>query len=286
VNEFNYVCDDQVLRIYYPRDEADIRPAVPSGVTGSLFPPPQDDMFFQGALGSGATAFGYSSFNTAIPIGRLISLCKQSQVTYDEATGYCIAGTAPDGTVQKVWFDPKTGFQVRRMLFEQSGEALDANRFRHNRRVLRSRFGFSESATVSSISFEIRNVQTEAWKDTFVITGLETLRTINASDGSKSVERTVHTLTDWDLDPKFNKDSFQPILPVPEGTNIKVDDAETLNHYYHNGRIELAINKQTVDKLQRVELARRSQTPAIQWVWAIVATVLGLAWWKMRSGSN
>ncbi len=282
-NEFNYVCNDQVLQIFYPHETFDVRPDAPRAVNGRLSPQPVDEYFVHHTMGHAAIAFGLTSFLSPIPIARLISISRNGPVTKDDL-GYRIEGTAPDGTRHKVWFDPQASFIVRKLVFEQTGEVLNDNRFQHNRRVLSSRFGFSEKALVNSVTFEIRNVQVVPWKNMHVITGLETTKTVTATDGTKSVERTSHSLTDWNLDPDFSDPaSFRPLLPVPDGSRVFVQDTPSLEYAYKGDHIELAVHKKTVESLEHVKLPSRPDAPRMQWIWAAVSAVLAVAWWRLRA---
>ena len=286
VNEFNYVCAQQVLEIYYPHEMPKVRPAIPGAVRGRLSPQLTDEFFVLDAMGNAAIAFGFTTFPSPVPITKLISLDKNPAVTKDDF-GYLVEGTAPDGTRQKIWFVPQSSYMVGRLRFEQSGEILNDNRFQHNRRVLKSRYAFDDKAVVESVVFEISNIQFAAVKDVHVITALETTKTITATDGTKAVERTSHTLTDWDLEPDFSDPaSFQPQLSIPEDFRVHVEDTPSLGYTYQGGRIQLAINEKTVDSLQKVKLPTRPTPPRVQWIWIVTAAGFGLAWWRIRSRSE
>jgi hypothetical protein len=283
VNEFNYVCDDQVLQIFYPHDDLKGRPAVPQVVNGRLAPQSDDEYFVHGAMGNAAIAFGLTTSVTPIPVAKLIAMSRNEPVVKD-AHGYRIEGISPDGTRHKIWFDPDSSYLVSKLTFEQFGEALKDNRFQHNRRVLQARYGFSEKAIVDSVVFEILDMRVAPWNGTHVITSLNTVKTISSVDGAKAVERTSHVLTNWDLNPEFSEPtSFEPRLPVPDGTRVLVEDTPSLEYSYTDGRIVLAVNKKTVKDLDKVALPKRPTRPGGQWIWAVVAGVLGLAWWRIRS---
>ena len=281
VNEFNYVCDEQALEIFYPH-EASVRTAVPRGVSGRLSPEKEDEHFVQIAMGNAGVAFGKAPFTGSIALTDLISLGKNEVVVSDDI-GRRIEGTAPDGSFFKIWFDPDASFTVKKLTIEQSGQAVSENRFQYNRRVLKARYGFSEKAVVKSAIVELHKVEVMPWKDTHLITSLEVTKTITAEDGSKAIERTAHTLTNWNLEPDFSDPaSFQPRLPVPEGVRVLVSDTPSLEYSYQQGKIDLAINHRTVGLLEKVELPRHSAPPSLQWIWGLVAAVLGIAWWRMR----
>lgn len=284
-NEVNYVCADQVLEIFYPHEKFEIRPDVPQAVNGRLAQQTDDEFFVPQVMGHAAMALGMTMFLSPIPVARLISLGKNGPLTRDEY-GYRVDGTLPDGTRYKIWFDPDKSFVICRMVFEQSGETLGDNRFQRNRRVLNKRFGFPEKAVISSVVFEIDNVRLEPWKDTHVITALESRKTTTSAEGAKSIERTIHKLKDWNLDPDFSDPaSFQPRLPVPEGIRVMVRDTPSLEYNYRNGKIELAVHEKTVESLEDVKLPSRPTAPRVQWLWGIVAVILAVTWWKMRSNA-
>jgi hypothetical protein len=218
-----------------------------------------------------------------MPIAALVSLSKNGPITKDEF-GYHVEGSAPDGTKHHIWFDPESSFVVRKLKFEQSGEALKDNRFQHNRRVLTARYGFAEKAVVETVTFEIHDVKVEPWQDTHVVTALETTKTVTATDGTKFVERTSHTLKDWNLDPDFSKpESFQPLLPVADGSRVLVQDTASLEYWYKDGKIELKVLEKTIAPLKETTIPPRPTAPRVQWIWAIVAGGLGLAWWRLRA---
>lgn len=282
-NEFNYVCDGQTLEIYYPHDKFDVRPAAPKGVSARLSPQKEDDFFIPNTMGRAALAFGVTTFPGTIPLYELISFCKNSPPVKDEI-GYLIAGAAPDGTRHKIWFDPDASFVIRRLIFEQSGETLSDNRYQYNRRVLTTRYGFAEKAVVNSVVLEINNVKVAPWQDSHVITGLDATKTTFATDGTKAVEQTIHTLTDWNLAPDFSDaSSFQPRLPIPEGYRVLVNDTPSLEYIYGDGKVQLAIHEKTLEKLETVELPQRPSRPRVQWAWAAVTALLSFIWWKLRS---
>ena len=282
VNEFNYVCADQALEIYFPHGDDGVRPALPSAVIGRLSRGEKDEFFVQNALGSSAVAFGQTTFLTTIPVVKLISLFKNCLVTRDES-GYCVNGTTPDGTRHKIWFDPQSSFVIRRQTFEQSGETLNDNRFQFNREVLKSKYAFPERAVVNSVRYELRTT-IGPWRDTHVITAVEAIKTIAATDGSTATEHVSHTLTDWNLDPDFSDaSSFRPLLPLPTVARTQVQDTPSLEYIYKDGKIELTIHKGTVRELENVRLPGRPTAPRVQWIWAAVSAVLATAWWRLRA---
>lgn len=282
-NEFNYVCNGQALEIYYPHDTFDVRPGAPKGVSARLSPQKEDDFFIQNTMGRAALAFGVTTFPGTIPLYELISLCKNDPPVKDEI-GYLVAGAAPDGTRHKIWFDPDASFVIRRLIFEQSGETLSDNRYQYNRRVLTTRYGFAEKAVVNSVVLEINNVTVVPRQDSHVITGLEATKTTFASDGTKAVEQTIHTLTDWDLAPDFSApSSFQPRLPIPEGYRVLVNDTPSLEYIYADSKVQLAVHENTLKQLETVQLPQRLGRPRVQWGWAAVTAMLALIWWKLRS---
>lgn len=282
-NEFNYVCNGQSLEIYYPHEKFDVRPKAPKGVSARLSAQKEDEFFIPNTMGRAALAFGVTTFPGTIPLHELIAICKSNPLIKDEI-GYLISGVGPDGTRHKIWFDPDASFVIRRLIFEQSGEALGDNRFQHNRRVLKARYGFAEKAVVNSVVLEISNVTVAPCQGSHVITGLDATKTTYATDGTKAVEQTSHTLTDWDLAPDFSAaSSFQPRLPIPDGYRVLVNDTPSLEYIYADGKVQLAIHEEMLKKLETVQLPQRPSQPRIQWAWAAVTAALSLVWWKIRS---
>jgi len=286
VNEFNYVCDDQVLQIFWPREKFDTRPELPSSVIGKLSQQADDEYFVQNVMGHGAIAFGMTTFLTPISISKLISLSKTDPVPFMES-GYCVDGTAPDGTRYKIWFDPNASFIVRRMTFEQSGNTLNDNRFQYNRRVLKSVFGFPEKAVVNSVLLDLRVTGVEPRDGTYLLTAVETTKTILAEDGTKAVEQSTHTLTDWNLnldvtDPEL----FRPQLPLRDGSRVLIRDTPSLEYIYKDGKIQLAINKKMVESLEQIEIPSRPTPSRMTWVWGVVSVILAIAWWRLRANSD
>lgn len=286
-NEFNYLRDGHVLRIYFPHEKFRQRQAKASAINGRLSKESDDEMFVHSVLGGAAVAFGVTTFPNLIPVSKLVSSSQDARITKDEF-GYCVSGAAKDGTRHMVWFDPAASFLVTRMRFEQTGATLNENRFQYNRRILSARHGISEKSIVNSVVFEVRGVKFAPWKDTHVLTNLETLKTISTSDGAKATEHMVYALTDWNLDPDFSDESsFKPMLPVPEGSRVFIEETPSLEYAYINGKIELAVNEALVGELEHVPMvANRPATSRMQWVWGAVSTILGLVWWRIRSSSG
>lgn len=186
-NEFNYLCDGHVLRIYFPHERFRQRQAKASAINGRLSKESDDEMFVYNVLGGAAVAFGVTTFPSQIPVSKLVTSSHDTHVTKDEF-GYCVSGTAKDGTRHKVWFDPAASFLVTRMRFEQTGDTLNENRFQYNRRILSARHGISEKSVVNSVVFDVKDVSVAPWKDTHVLTSLKTLKTISTADGAKATE--------------------------------------------------------------------------------------------------
>ena len=107
-NEFNYVCGEQVLEVFYPHDKFDVRPPLPRGVMGRLTPQASDEFYVSNAMGHAGIAFGLTSFVSPLSVSRLVGLGKNT-VTRDEL-GYCVQGVAPDGTRHRIWIDPDASF--------------------------------------------------------------------------------------------------------------------------------------------------------------------------------
>lgn len=281
-NEFNYVRNGQVLEIYYPHEEYGVRPDRPKGVNGRLSPEAMDEFFCFNAIGHAAIAFGMSTFPAPLSLAQLLRTSNNGPVVRDDGR-FRVDGTGRDGTRHSVWFDPAASYLITGLRFEQSGSTLSDNRYKYNRRVLESRFGFDEKAVVASVVVESQRVTTVPWQDTHVFTGLEVVKTVTASEGAKAIERTTHTLTDWDLEPDYSEASaFTPLLPIPEGERVLVRDEVGLEYAYIKGKIELVVRPDTVDPLEKVRIPR-STPPKTQWVWGLVAVILAVTWWRIRA---
>lgn len=282
-NEFNYVRNGHVLRIFYPHETYNVRPKGPGAVHGRLAAEADDEMFLSSVVGAATVIFGTMTFPNPAPTSKLIGTFKNVSITRDEI-GCCVSGTGQDGTRHKVWFDPDASYVVKQLVSEQTGEALNENRFQFNRRVLKSRYGFDDKAVVKSVVFEIRNVKSAPWKDVHVVTDLEAVKTITTTDGQKAQERMLYTLTDWNLDPDFSDPmSFRPLLPVAEGARVLVEETPSLEYAYLNDQIRLAVNERTIADLEKVRMLNQPYQPKMQWIWGLVSAVLALSWWKLRS---
>lgn len=97
-----------------------------------------------------------------------------------------------------------------------------------------------------------------------------------------------YSLTDWNLDPDFSDEtSFRPMLPVPEGSRVFVEETPSLEYAYLQGKIVLAVNEGLIEDLERVPMvAKRPASNGMQWVWGAVSTILGLVWWRIRASSG
>jgi hypothetical protein len=286
-NEFCYLRDGHVLRIYFPHEKFNVRPPSASAVNGRLIPEADDEHFVESVLGGAAIAFGVANFPNITPLSNLLRSGSDTRVTRDDI-GYCVEGASKDGTRHRVWFDPDASFVVTRLLLEQSGATLNDNRFQYNRRVLKSLYGFSDKSVVNNVTFEARKTKIAPWKDTHVITSLETVKTIATVDGAKALENTSYTFTDWNLEPDFSDpSSFRPMIPVPEKVRVSVEDRPSLEYEYVNGQIQLAVNTETWEKLKDVPMApRRPVQSQMQWIWGVVTTILGMVWWRIRTNSG
>jgi hypothetical protein len=286
-NEFCYLRDGHVLRIYFPHEQYNVRPPSASAVNGRLVAEADDEYFVESVLGGAAIAFGVTNFPNITPLAKLLRSGADTRVTRDEI-GYCVEGTSKDGTRHRVWFDPDASFVVKRLLVEQSGATLNDNRFQYNRRVLTSLYGFSDKSVVNNVTFEARTTKIVPWKDSHVIAELETVKSISTVDGAKAMENTSYTFTDWNLEPNFSDpSSFRPMIPVPERVRVSVEDRPSLEYEYVNGQIQLAVNTDTVDKLKDIPIVvRRPAQSQMQWVWGVVTTILGMVWWRIRANSG
>lgn len=286
-NEFCYLRDGHVLRIYFPHEKFNVRPPSASAVNGRLAAEADDEHFVESVLGGAAIAFGVTNFPNIIPLANLLRSGTDTRVTRDDI-GYCIEGASKDGARPRVWFDPDASFVVTRLLLEQSGATLNDNRFQYNRRVLKSLYGFSDKSVVNSVTFEVRKTKVVPWKDSHVITALETVKTISTTDGAKALENTSYTFTDWNLEPDFSDpSSFRPMIPIPEKVRVSVEDTPSLEYEYVNGQIQLAVNTDTLEKLKDIPVVpRRPAQSQMQWIWGVVTTILGMVWWRIRTNSG
>jgi hypothetical protein len=286
-NEFCYLRDGHVLRIYFPHEQFNVRPPSASAVNGRLVPEADDEHFVESVLGGASIAFGVTNFPNITPLAKLLRSGSDTRVIRDDI-GYCVEGASKDGTRHRVWFDPDASFVVTRLLLEQSGATLNDNRFQYNRRVLTTLYGFSDKSVVNNVTFEARKTKIAPWKDSHVITALETVKTISTVDGAKALENTSYTFTDWNLEPDFSDpSSFRPMIPVPERVRVSVEDRPSLEYEYVNGQIQLAVNEKTVEDLKDTPLApRRPAQSQMQWIWGVVTTILGMVWWRIRTNSG
>ena len=150
--------------------------------------------------------------------------------------------------------------------------------------MVESVYGFAPTAAIKSITYEVRGVETARCEDQHVITKFETLRTLEAVDGTKAYARYEARLSNWNLSPDVNSPAaFQPVLPVPENSNVYDPEEASIRYAYRGDRVVLNINQPTVDALAQVKLPTRRSQGRVQWIWAAIAGVLGFIWWRMRA---
>ena len=285
--EFNYVSDNHVLEVYYPQQKIGVRPDAPSAVNGS---PVVTDKLKARALrffGQTSIPFGqFANVDTRQPLVQAIRATLSNKATLQagrDEVGTFIESTRSDGDMLRLWVDLETGTLKGLRLF-QAEDAANANRFRHDRMVVESIYGFAPTAAIKSITYEVRGVETTLCEGQHVITKFETIRSLEAVDGTKAHERFEGRLSDWNLSPDVGSAAaFQPLLPVPNNSNVYDPDEESIRYAYRDGRVVLNINQPVVDALTQVRLPTRRSQGRVQWVWAAIAGVLGFIWWRMRA---
>jgi hypothetical protein len=290
VNEFNLVCDQQLLEIYYPHEQPDVRPARPKTVHGQLAPTQSDQMKLLNWLDEAAFAFGYLKYDSFIPFSRLLKEpghTRTIQNSGSDERGLFVDTMTANGGSLRLWFNPDASFLPSGMRLERTGTSVSENRSRMYRDYVESDLGIPAGMPVKSVTYEVRDVKFEPWKDTHVITSFESLWTTEAENGTKAVDRSEVHFSDWNLDPDVNSSSaFRPMLPVPEGTRVEAHDTPSIAYVYHDGRIELDVNESTVAELQKVELPRRPVVAKPQWIWIVIAGVLAFVFWRIRSAQS
>ncbi|MEK6262920.1 MAG: hypothetical protein AABP62_30340 [Planctomycetota bacterium] len=192
--------------------------------------------------------------------------------------------TRSDGDTLRLWVDLKAGGIMKGLRAVQAADAANANRFKHDRMMVESVYGFAPTAAIKSITYEVRGIETALCEDQHVITRFETIRTLEAVDGTKAYERFEGRLKDWNLSPDVHSPTaFQPVLPVPENSNVYDPNEESIRYAYRGGRVVLNINQPTVNALEQVKLPTRRSQSRVQWAWGAIAGVLGFLWWRIRA---
>jgi hypothetical protein len=232
-------------------------------------------------------SFGhFNNVDTRHPLAQVFRSASSNKATLRsgrDEVGDFVELTRSDGDTLRLWIDIEMGGALKRLRAVQADDAANANRFKHDRMMVESVYGFSPSAAIKSITYEVRGVETALCEDQHVITKFETIRTLEAVDGTKAYERFEGRLTDWNLSPDVDSPSaFLPVLPVPENSNVYNPDEESIQYAYRGGRVVLDINEPTVNALTTVKLPTRRSQGGVQWAWGAIAGVLGFIWWRMR----
>ena len=286
--EFNYVLNDQLLEVYYPQKTIGVRPNTPSAVNGSPVTTDREQTRAINFLSQTSLSYGhFNNVDTRLSLPQVFRSASANKATLRsgrDEVGVFIESTQKDGDTLRLWVDLEAGGVMKGLRAVQMADAANANRFKHDRMVVESLYGFAPTAAIKSITYEVRGVETALCEDQHVITKFETIRTLKAVDGKTAYARFEGRLSDWNLSPDVNLPSaFQPVLPVPKNSSVYDPDEESIRYAYRDGRVVLNINQPTVDALTRVKLPTRRSQGRIQWIWAAIASVLGFIWWRMRA---
>lgn len=290
-NEFNYVCNGQILEVYYPQKKIGVRPNFPGAVNGSPTVAAREQTRAVNFLAQTAIPFGQvnnvDTQHSLSQVFRSATLSKATLRSGRDENGFFIETTQKDGDALRLWVDVEAGGTLKGLLAIQTADAGNANRFKHDRMMVESVYGFAPGAAIKSITYEVRGVETALCEDQHVITKFETIRTLEAMDGTRAYERFEGRLTDWNLSPDVSSPSaFLPILPVPENSNVYNPDEESIQYAYRNGRVVLDINESTVNSLASVKLPPRRSQGRVQWAWVAIAGTLTFIWWRIRANAS
>ena len=286
--EFNYVLNGQLLEVYYPQKTIGVRPNSPSAVNGLPVATDREQTRAVNFLGQASLSFGHfnnvDSRYSLAQVFRTASANKATLRSGRDEMGVFIESTQKDGDTLRLWIDLEAGGALKGLRAVQADDAANANRFKHDRMMVESVYGFAPTAAIKSITYEVRGVETARCEDQHVITKFETLRTLESVDGKKAYARYEARLSDWNLSPDVNSPAaFQPVLPVPENSNVYDPEEASIRYAYRSDRVVLNINQPTVDALAQVKLPTRRSQGRVQWIWAAIAGVLGFIWWRMRA---
>jgi hypothetical protein len=286
--EFNYVCNGQVLEVYYPQKIIGVRPDLPSAVNGSPSATAREQSRAVNYLGQTALPFGHfnnvDTRNSLAQVFRAAMLTKATLQSGRDEVGVFIESTQNDGDTLRLWVDLGAGGIMKGLRAVQAADAANANRFKHDRMMVESVYGFAPTTAIKSIIYEVRGVETALCEGQHVITKFETIRTLESVDGKKAHARYVGKLSDWDLSPSVDLPSaFLPSLPVRENARVFNPDEESIRYAFVGGRVVLDINQPTVKALANVKLLKRPPQGTVQWAWGAIAGVLGFLWWRIRA---
>lgn len=286
VNEVNFISDQQLLEIYCPRQQVDVRPSEPMAAHGYLNPSPSDRMKIQNYLGEAMFAFGFLKFESLVPFSQLLkdrsAVPKIERNSKGESEIFVDTRTTDGGQI-RIWINPEKNHLPSGMRLERTDTSVFENRSKELKQYLETDFGIPSDVPIKSVTYEVRNVTFAPWQDTHVITSFEALHTITAENGAKAVDRQEVRFSDWNLAPDVSSsEAFRPLLPIPEGFRVEAQDEPSIQYVYRNGKIEKDVNESTVAGLGKVTLPPRRVAARVQWGWFAVAGVLAFLWWRIR----
>ena len=185
--EFNYVCDGQVLEVYYPQQKIGIRPQSPSAVNGAPNAIEQEQIRAVTFLGQASLVFGHFNYfdsrRSLVQVFRTAAPREATLQSGRDEIGVFIESTRSDGDTLRMWVDLEAGGVMKGLRIVQAADAANANSFKHDRMVVESVYGFAPTVAIKSITYEVRGVETALCEDQHVITKFETIRTLKAFDG-------------------------------------------------------------------------------------------------------
>ncbi len=290
--EFNFICAGHVLEVYYPQQKIGIRPKAPSAVNGARVAQEREQIRAVNFLGQSALSIGhFATVDNRYPLVQFFradALKNQAELrSGQDEVGVFIESTRKNGDTLRLWVDLEAGGILKGLRASQVDDAANANRFRVDRVVVESVYGFPRTAAIKSITYEVRNVKTALVENQPVITSFETIRTLEDMEGKQAYERFEGQLSDWNLSPDVDSPAaFQPLLPVPDGARVYNADEEPIQLAYRGGQVVLDINESTVTAMEQVKLSTRRSPVRVQWAWAAIAAVLGIIWWRMRANES
>jgi hypothetical protein len=287
-NEFNYVCDGQVLEVYYPHQKVGVRPLVPGAVNGSPTAPEKEQLRAVNFLAHASLALGhFSGIDTRNSLPQVLRSKALSQGALrcgQDERGAFVESMSSKGDSLRLWIDLDAGGVFNGLRALKTTEAENANRFKAERVMIESVYGFAPTAAIKSIEYEVRGVETAVCEGQHVVTQFESLRTFEAVDGTKAHARVVGKYSDWNLSPDVSsRTAFVPVLPVPDNSRVYSPEEESIRYTYRDSRVILDINQPTVKALEQVRLPARRSQGGVQWTWAAISGVLGFIWWRIRA---
>ncbi len=289
--EFNFICAGHVLEVYYPQSKIGIRPKVPGALNGCRTAAEKEQLRAVNLLGQ--TGLPLDHFATVdnqhslVQFFRTEALNRADVHSGQDGTGVFVELTRKSGDTLRLWVDLESGGILKGLRALQADDAASANRFRVDRVLVESVYGFARTAAIKSITYEVRNVETALCESQPVISKFETIRTLEDMEGKKAYERFEGQLSDWNLSPDVDSPAaFQPQLPVADGARVYNTEEEPIQLAYKGGQVVLDINKVTVKAMEQVKLPTHRPPVRVQWAWAAIAGVLGIIWWRMRAAQD